>query len=201
MFQYELHMWQLLFSRIHLEGPKQHEPDIQKLKPKTTKIYITKSAYTIIQECLLPQSKNSQIFNIIWNKSIPLKVGVFLWRLFLDKLSSRINLLKWNIIQESVDILCPWCRDSQETTAHVLFSCKMIEPIWKKLYKGEGYLIVLPQDPSQHLYGNTYYPQQQQQQNQEQDRCYGAQSHGPYGRLETSLFFKGKLQNPNSCDN
>ena len=67
MFQYELHTWQLLFFRICLQGEKQHGLDIWKWKLETTKIYTTKSAYTIIQYRLLPQSENSQIFNTIWN--------------------------------------------------------------------------------------------------------------------------------------
>ncbi|GKE22626.1 RNA-directed DNA polymerase, eukaryota, reverse transcriptase zinc-binding domain protein, partial [Tanacetum coccineum] len=55
-----------------------------------------------------------------WNRAIPIKVNVFLWRLSLNKLPSRVNLDKKGI---DVDLLlCPICNKDVETVSHLFFS-------------------------------------------------------------------------------
>ncbi|GKA45251.1 RNA-directed DNA polymerase, eukaryota, reverse transcriptase zinc-binding domain protein [Tanacetum coccineum] len=63
-----------------------------------------------------------------WNRYIPIKVNVFLWRLMLNKIPSRVNLDRKGIDVGSV--LCPICQDDVEMVNHVFFSCDMAKDLW-----------------------------------------------------------------------
>ncbi|GKB68686.1 RNA-directed DNA polymerase, eukaryota, reverse transcriptase zinc-binding domain protein [Tanacetum coccineum] len=62
-----------------------------------------------------------------WNRAIPIKANVFLWRLALNKLPSRVNLEKKGIDVDS--LLCPICNDDVETVNHIFLSCDMAKDL------------------------------------------------------------------------
>ncbi|GJZ59364.1 RNA-directed DNA polymerase, eukaryota, reverse transcriptase zinc-binding domain protein [Tanacetum coccineum] len=66
-----------------------------------------------------------------WNHSIPTKANVFIWRLMLNKLPSRVNLDRKGIDVGS--ILCPIFQVDVETINHIFFSCDMAMDLWDKL--------------------------------------------------------------------
>ncbi|GJV69144.1 RNA-directed DNA polymerase, eukaryota, reverse transcriptase zinc-binding domain protein [Tanacetum coccineum] len=68
-----------------------------------------------------------------WNKCIPIKVNIFLWRLGLNKLPSKINLQRKGIDVGSV--LCPICQDDVESVNHLFFNCDMAKHLWDLLAK------------------------------------------------------------------
>ncbi|GKC23809.1 RNA-directed DNA polymerase, eukaryota, reverse transcriptase zinc-binding domain protein [Tanacetum coccineum] len=66
-----------------------------------------------------------------WNGFIPIKVNVFLWRLKLNKLPSRVNRDRKGIELDS--ILCPICHGDVETVNHIFFNCDMAKDLWSLL--------------------------------------------------------------------
>ncbi|GKD95008.1 RNA-directed DNA polymerase, eukaryota, reverse transcriptase zinc-binding domain protein, partial [Tanacetum coccineum] len=66
-----------------------------------------------------------------WNRCVPIKVNIFLWRLSLNKLPSRVNLDRKYIDVGSV--LCPICQDDVESVNHTFFSCEMAKVLWDLL--------------------------------------------------------------------
>nr|GEV38743.1 RNA-directed DNA polymerase, eukaryota, reverse transcriptase zinc-binding domain protein [Tanacetum cinerariifolium] len=68
-----------------------------------------------------------------WNRNIPIKVNVFLWKLKLNKLSSRVNLDRRCI--EVGSTLCPSRLDDFETVNHSFFNCGMAKDLWSLLAK------------------------------------------------------------------
>ncbi|GJY98267.1 RNA-directed DNA polymerase, eukaryota, reverse transcriptase zinc-binding domain protein [Tanacetum coccineum] len=68
-----------------------------------------------------------------WNTSIPIKVNIFLWRLLLNKLPSRVNLDRRGIDVPS--ILCPIFHEDVETVNHTFFTCKVASNLWSLLAK------------------------------------------------------------------
>ncbi|GJY14937.1 RNA-directed DNA polymerase, eukaryota, reverse transcriptase zinc-binding domain protein, partial [Tanacetum coccineum] len=66
-----------------------------------------------------------------WNRCVPIKVNVFLWRFSLNKLPSRVNLDRKCIDVGSV--LCPICQDDVESVNHIFFSCEMAKVLWDLL--------------------------------------------------------------------
>nr|GEV27413.1 RNA-directed DNA polymerase, eukaryota [Tanacetum cinerariifolium] len=68
-----------------------------------------------------------------WNKCVPIKVNVFIWRLTLNKLPSKLNLHRRCIDVSSG--LCPICQDDVESVNHIFFNCDMAKALWDLLAK------------------------------------------------------------------
>ena len=66
-----------------------------------------------------------------WNNNIPIKVNIFLWRLSLNKLPSRMNLDRKGIEVDS--LLCPTCHEDVETVNHTFYNCEMAKDLWALL--------------------------------------------------------------------
>ncbi|GJW21211.1 RNA-directed DNA polymerase, eukaryota [Tanacetum coccineum] len=54
---------------------------------------------------------------------IPIKINVFAWRVYLDRLPTRLNLNRRNI--QVLDQSCPVCKDAAEEVSHLFFSCPL----------------------------------------------------------------------------
>nr|GEW94819.1 RNA-directed DNA polymerase, eukaryota, reverse transcriptase zinc-binding domain protein [Tanacetum cinerariifolium] len=68
-----------------------------------------------------------------WNRSIPIKVNVFMWRAMLNKLPTSANLDRKGIEVDS--LLCPICHEDVETVNHIFFTCDLAKVIWDLLAK------------------------------------------------------------------
>ncbi|GJS73381.1 RNA-directed DNA polymerase, eukaryota, reverse transcriptase zinc-binding domain protein [Tanacetum coccineum] len=68
-----------------------------------------------------------------WNRLLPIKVNVFLWRLKLNKLPSRVNLDRRGI--DVISINCPSCQGDLETVNHTFFNCGLAKELWSLLAK------------------------------------------------------------------
>ncbi|GJS33617.1 RNA-directed DNA polymerase, eukaryota, reverse transcriptase zinc-binding domain protein [Tanacetum coccineum] len=64
-----------------------------------------------------------------WDKSLPRKVNIFMWRLKLDRLSRRLNLSSRGI--EIPEISCPSCNGNMESNHHIFFECSLAKEVWK----------------------------------------------------------------------
>ncbi|GJW74518.1 RNA-directed DNA polymerase, eukaryota [Tanacetum coccineum] len=56
-----------------------------------------------------------------WDKSIPRKVNVFMWRLSSDRLPHRLNLFSRGM--DIPAISCPSCNANVESANHIFFEC------------------------------------------------------------------------------
>nr|GEV43132.1 hypothetical protein [Tanacetum cinerariifolium] len=68
-----------------------------------------------------------------WNQYLPIKVNVFVWRLMLNRLPSRVNLDRRNIEVDS--LLCSSCLEDIETINHTFFNCGLAKDLWALLAK------------------------------------------------------------------
>ncbi|GJV68532.1 RNA-directed DNA polymerase, eukaryota, reverse transcriptase zinc-binding domain protein [Tanacetum coccineum] len=82
-------------------------------------IFSVKSAREWIDFHVLPSSHPTSS----WSKILPIKVNVFLWRMFLDRLPTRPNLAKRGVNIPS--FLCPNCGTDIESRNHLFFGCSM----------------------------------------------------------------------------
>nr|GEU77497.1 RNA-directed DNA polymerase, eukaryota [Tanacetum cinerariifolium] len=62
-----------------------------------------------------------------WVKYIPIKVNIFVWKLFLDHLPTRDNLLHRGVLVPNA--LFPICSFAQEDSSHLFFSCCMVTEV------------------------------------------------------------------------
>ncbi|XP_071714834.1 uncharacterized protein [Rutidosis leptorrhynchoides] len=66
-----------------------------------------------------------------WNKVLPIEVKIFLWRLALDRLLTRLNLVNHGV--EIGDVGCSICNHGLEDVNHVFFSCILAKELWRRI--------------------------------------------------------------------
>ncbi|GJZ47836.1 RNA-directed DNA polymerase, eukaryota [Tanacetum coccineum] len=66
-----------------------------------------------------------------WVKTIPIKINIFAWKVFLDKLPTRLNLSLRGI--DIPSIICPLCSITVESTSHLFFSCHLARQLLIKV--------------------------------------------------------------------
>ncbi|PWA65928.1 Endonuclease/exonuclease/phosphatase [Artemisia annua] len=70
--------------------------------------------------------------NYKWNSWVPLKINIFAWRAFNNRLSLIINIDNRGLGVGSV--LCPFCSNTPEDANHLLIRCSRILTIWRKVF-------------------------------------------------------------------
>ncbi|GJT00844.1 RNA-directed DNA polymerase, eukaryota, reverse transcriptase zinc-binding domain protein [Tanacetum coccineum] len=67
-----------------------------------------------------------------WNSWVPRKVNICAWRVFLNHLPTRANLMHRGIQVQNP--CCAFCEVHLESTNHCFFSCPKIEILWLKIW-------------------------------------------------------------------
>ncbi|GJX90186.1 RNA-directed DNA polymerase, eukaryota, reverse transcriptase zinc-binding domain protein [Tanacetum coccineum] len=75
----------------------------------------------LIEEKILHVETGTQ--ETLWNKLVPKKVNIFVWRALKGRLPVREELDKRGIDLDSV--LCPCCTNAVESCAHSLVTCDL----------------------------------------------------------------------------
>ncbi|GKA15468.1 RNA-directed DNA polymerase, eukaryota, reverse transcriptase zinc-binding domain protein [Tanacetum coccineum] len=102
---------------LSLSGP------ILNLGPNGT--FTVKDARNIIDQKTLPSTS--------WDKIIPRKVNIFMWRLSLDRLPHRLNLSLRGM--DIPAISCSSCNANVESANHIFFECIIASDLWKLVYR------------------------------------------------------------------
>nr|GEU89643.1 RNA-directed DNA polymerase, eukaryota [Tanacetum cinerariifolium] len=89
--------------------------------------YSMKSIRNLIDDYILP----SKYVPTRWVKVIPIKINIFAWRVFLDKLHTRLDLSFRGVVVSS--ILCPLCDASVESSSHLFFTCPLVCQVRSKV--------------------------------------------------------------------
>ena len=66
---------------------------------------------------------------LFWNKWIPPRVNCFVWRLLLNRIPTKLNLIVRGINLPSDS--CPLCNSERETEVHLFYLCPVFLEIWK----------------------------------------------------------------------
>ncbi|GJV04382.1 RNA-directed DNA polymerase, eukaryota, reverse transcriptase zinc-binding domain protein [Tanacetum coccineum] len=104
-------------------------------------IFSVKSAREEIDKYFLINSSSSTR----WSKLLPIKLNVFAWRMFLDKLPTRTNLS--NRVMDIPCVLCLVCECEVESRNHLFFGCPLAIDLFSLM--GRWWNIHIPslQDP------------------------------------------------------
>ncbi|GKB53232.1 RNA-directed DNA polymerase, eukaryota, partial [Tanacetum coccineum] len=86
--------------------------------------FSVKDARCIIDLKILPSFAPSTV----WDKNIPRKVNIFIWRLILDRLPHNLNLSSRGIDIQAISY--PSCNGSVESSNHIFFECNIAKDIW-----------------------------------------------------------------------
>nr|GEZ11035.1 hypothetical protein [Tanacetum cinerariifolium] len=85
------------------------------------------SARKVIDDKFLP----SVLCKTRWNKFVPRKINVHVWKVKMDAFPTRFNMSRRGISINS--ILCGNCDVKAETTSHLFFSCQMARDVSKHI--------------------------------------------------------------------
>ncbi|PWA39142.1 RNA-directed DNA polymerase, eukaryota, Reverse transcriptase zinc-binding domain protein [Artemisia annua] len=66
-----------------------------------------------------------------WNTLVLRKLNILLWRIFRDRIPTRLNLRDKDIDLDS--LLCPVCMQIGESTEHLFSSCSDLCPLWHRI--------------------------------------------------------------------
>jgi hypothetical protein len=113
---------------------------------KPTYIYLM---YRSVSEQLEPSLE--QALKKVWKANVPSKVGIFGWRLLLDRLPTREALFRKGIITNTLDSCCVFCLNEEEDAQHVFFKCSVIATIWDKVFMWLGVNTIASNTISQHF--------------------------------------------------
>jgi len=86
----------------------------------------------------------------IWHKDVPLKVVLFAWRLFRDRLSTKDNLFRRRIIDIEAQSCAGGC-GLVETSSHLFLHCNLFGSVWNHIYRWVGVSAVMPANVADHF--------------------------------------------------
>ena len=86
---------------------------------ETSHVYSVRSAYNLLT--FQPSTVSRVAVSSLWNKDIPLKVVLFAWRLFRDRLPINDNLLRRGVIHYDAHLCVTGC-GSVENLDHLFLS-------------------------------------------------------------------------------
>lgn len=111
--------------------------------------YTVKSAYNFLMHAVAREDQ--EVFVQVWSKFVPTKVCALAWRVILDRIPTKANLLKRNVLSVGSGVNCVFCNVMEETTEHLLFSCPRALQVWLCCYNWVGVSTALPKNCQSHL--------------------------------------------------
>jgi len=82
--------------------------------------FSVRSAYNFLT--FQPHITSTVVVSSLWHKDVPLKVVLFAWRLFQDRLPTKDNLLRRGVIDDNSRMCVGGC-GSMETSSHLFLHC------------------------------------------------------------------------------
>jgi hypothetical protein len=119
-------------------------------QPTNDALFTVKSAYHIVSNLSASPNLISQghakVFQSLWKIPAPSKVSGFAWQLLHDKIPTKVNLVKRNIIATGDESLCPLCGQEIETAAHLFIYCRFAFRVWWDIFFWLNVPFCLPHD-------------------------------------------------------
>jgi len=127
--------------------------DSWKWRLDPSSVFIVRSAYNFINDnglidLVVPASS-------LWHKDVPLKMILFVWRLFRDRLPTKDNLFRRHVINFDAQLCIGGCGEL-ETSSHLLLHCNLFGSVWNHILRWLGLSLVLPYDVASHYYQFSY---------------------------------------------
>nr|GEX15933.1 protein ABHD11 isoform X1 [Tanacetum cinerariifolium] len=100
-------------------------------------IFCVKDARNLLDENFLPKNNIATR----WVKFVPIKVNVFAWKVSMDRIPTRLNLIKRGVYVS--DHSCPIYKVAEEDSSHLFFKCELAAVIFRMICR--WWDITLPQ--------------------------------------------------------
>ncbi|GAU19616.1 hypothetical protein TSUD_383110 [Trifolium subterraneum] len=109
--------------------------------------YSVKSAYSYLTASEVRLNENFDKF--LWLRSVPLKVNIFVWRLFLDRLPTKSNLLRRGSLGAE-NVYCSTMCGTTEDLNHLFFQCDVYSRLWLMILQWLGVFTALQGELNAH---------------------------------------------------
>ncbi|KAL5127649.1 putative ribonuclease H protein [Glycine soja] len=152
LFDSEVEMADTFIGEISQQKVQPHREDIRIWKHDQSGSYSTKSGYDLIRRELTGANHDSDFVDL-WKLKIPTKAAMFAWRLIRDRLPTRMNLRRRQVLVN--DSMCPLCGLQEEEAAHLFFSCSKSLLLWWESLSWVNLATALPQNPRDHYLQHT----------------------------------------------
>jgi len=110
--------------------------------------YTVQSAYSYLTT--VDTNITEDFSQFLWIKVVPLKVNIFVWRLFLNRLATKVNLHKRNVLEDS-NVECTVLCGKEENRDHLFFQCDHYGRLWLMISNWLGIVTVLSGDLHTHV--------------------------------------------------
>lgn len=97
----------------------------------------------------------TQVYDFIWHKDVPLKVSLFVWHLFRNRLPTKDNLFRQGVIPYDAQ-LCVTCCGNIKLANHLFLGCNVFNSVWHLLQNWLGISSVDPFGISDHFFQFSY---------------------------------------------
>jgi len=111
--------------------------------------YSVREAYRFITN--VGEQVDRSLVDDVWHRFIPAKVSLLVWRLLRNRLPTRDNLVRRNILQPSSS-LCPFGCNATESARHLFLECATSAYFWSQVTSWLGIYMVFPIELRHHLY-------------------------------------------------
>lgn len=85
----------------------------------------------------------SMAFRTLWNWMVLAKIKAFGWRVFLNRLATKDQLIKRGLCLVNREGLCVLCLQSEEDLNHHFFDCSVLKKVWELIGFWIGYSLSL----------------------------------------------------------
>ncbi|XP_058769485.1 uncharacterized protein LOC131643311 [Vicia villosa] len=125
--------------REWLEGSSlnRDEADIHEWRLTEDGIFSVKSCYVLLFKGLMRaptcQGDTARAVESLWKVEAPAKLKFFGWRVLINRIASKDNLIKRNINVVSQDPSCIFCHFALENIDHLFASFPFADSLWKKI--------------------------------------------------------------------
>jgi hypothetical protein len=89
------------------------------------------------------------VYNV-WHKLVPSKVSIFAWRLLQDRIPTKSNLVRRQVLQHGSNVCVSGC-GVPETVDHLFLACNLFGSVWSLICNWLGISFVCPGSITDHF--------------------------------------------------
>jgi len=147
LFVWENVILEDLFGVLEERGPTEGD-DMWWWNAEDRGGFTVKSAYNLVYDLMATTthltSSEEVVFGSIWHSPAPSNVVAFSWKLLLDRIPTKINLARRNVLPTDESLLCSLCGSGEETSSHIFLHCEVMLRVWEKVFRWLNFNFLIP---------------------------------------------------------